>query len=1071
MALLFRDSTALIAVMRSGVCSTSMLTQPAYVADRDGSVLVAPEKSVSSATLKKLKDIGVVDTQLPKNARKVSCWMEAIQPVRVPNQQIPALVLITTPRASQLIDVAAQLVRLGCDRQELLIAGDMGVIRIVDPPTYTVVRALDHEDGLCVYAPDPVGQEIVWTELGFSHPFAEQLRANQQAMLLINNKDGWRTIADKDWMNLDKAIEFMVPGARDKLVSVPMPPRRKVPLRLSNGRRETPSLWVLRDRAVESIDKLLAYLPEDIVGRLTFAVCGDQPTIILRSRTGRHAAPDLSLSAEEYAPLCQMPDVYAPTGAIVEPPLRRERLRQILDVKNGEILWLAHTSDNQFKVERIADSAFSPLADWAEYVIHTNTPTLQPWMRSTLFDFAPMVSTGLEWASKSVERATDDSDDDEPKQKKGKRSNKRSHNDDDVSPVVAVPKATHTPKKLEPIATAHITTDKELAELEAKFIALDVSADDPERMMLFESLGDCYARLRRRREAGLCYSRAIWEASADDAPAHLDTWITADLAGEKPEVALNRAVVSKNPQQEDIRLVAALAARKRPEIAKDPHKVTRWLDDHDADLDMRTLWLARLGLASLAGGDSLGLARVRDRILSQLAGGLPVERELPAFMRLAGRSGALGNTSGDVLGDALDKLSDQITKTKRKRSPVEAPVGHTQAYINLQLALGYARVGKHDKARGLVNESQTALAAINDPVHAYLSAAYSARVDHAIAGLPSETALGGEHSTRLSALDRVSRYKVDRLREASLILEPLERPDAIGAFSKKLADGRGPEFAALRVMPDMTERANAVSKIIDTAEKSDSNEHERLVGGVLDVLLELSESWAVPHLLRVIPMITKVAENKRALLYAAALVVAGHFGRTTIVRQMQEALGTAIATISGSDLDRVLQQSLRALRRIGLRHEIADLLAKVEHAIPASRTDALRGRLALASGMAFLGDSARALPIFEHARKALTENMTMTAKLELTRSLALAYAQAPLADALTGIAELSNQLKEVTDSFGTNSHYCLSVLHFVDSLVLGITSDDLALGESGRRFIEDDEHLIRRRLHRDIGNQ
>jgi hypothetical protein len=43
------------------------------------------------------------------------------------------------------------------------------------------------------------------------------------------------------------------------------------------------------------------------------------------------------------------------------------------------------------------------------------------------------------------------------------------------------------------------------------------------------------------------------------------------------------------------------------------------------------------------------------------------------------------------------------------------------------------------------------------------------------------------------------------------------------------------------------------------------------------------------------------------------------------------------------------------------------------------------------------------------------------------------------------------------------------VLHFVESLVLGITSDDLALGEAGRRFVEDDEHLIRRRLFRDLG--
>src|SRR6185503_7904301 len=99
---------------------------------------------------------------------------------------------------------------------------------------------------------------------------------------------------------------------------------------------------------------------------------------------------------------------------------------------------------------------------------------------------------------------------------------------------------------------------------------------------------------------------------------------------------------------------------------------------------------------------------------------------------------------------------------------------------------------------------------------------------------------------------------------------------------------------------------------------------------------------------------------------------------------------------------------------------------------------------------------------------ALGANLLLATRLELTRALALAYAQAPLRNALGGIAELADQLRDITDSLGTNSHYCLSVLHFVESLVLGITSDDLALSDAARRFVEDDEHLIRRRVHRDL---
>ncbi|MDQ3370549.1 MAG: hypothetical protein M3680_34455, partial [Myxococcota bacterium] len=519
--------------------------------------------------------------------------------------------------------------------------------------------------------------------------------------------------------------------------------------------------------------------------------------------------------------------------------------------------------------------------------------------------------------------------------------------------------------------------------------------------------------------------------------------------------------------------VAAIAARAPAPVARHPHRVLRWLDDHDGELDARSLWLARVGLAGLSGGDTLGLAQARDRILARLAGGLPVERELPAFLRFAGRSGALGNASGEQLTGALDKLRDKIATTRRKRSPVEAPATHTGAYVDLQLAHGFARIGQHERARALQTQAQTTLAAVlTDPVHGYLVAAFSARVEQAIAGRPPETPLPDELGARLAALDRVARYKVDRLREASRILEPLERPDAIGAFSKRQHDARGPEFAALRAITDAPRRAKEVARLVELAAKSDEVEKARLLDGCFDVLLELPEAQAAPILLRAWPIVETLPEPRRAVLYAEALVVAGHFGRTELVPDLLEALGAAVRVVPGGELDRVLDQSLRALRRIGLRNEIAELLAGVEATLATSSAAAgsnLRARLALAGGLAFLGDTARALPILDQARKTLGESMTLTARLDLTRALAQAYAQAPLGHALGGITELAGQLRDITDSFGTNSHYCLSVLHFVESLVLGITSDDLALGEAGRRFVEDDEHLIRRRLHRDLG--
>jgi cellulose synthase operon protein C len=1049
-------------------------------------VILAPAEPLPKAALAALAKAGiVVDAALPAGARNVRCWAEAIDLDKVGVAKIPALVLITTPTAEGVVELAAELLRLGCERQELLLGPAGGVLRVTDPPTYTIMRAVDRERGIRVYAPDPPGQDQVWTELGYKHPLVGRVKSENGELLLVGNgEDGWRNVKDEGWRSLDTVLEITVPGQRVDLQSTKLAARRRVELRLAPGRREPASLWVIRKDGLAAIDKMLAYLPDEVVARLTFAATGgEQQQIVIRARTSRHPPPDLSLDAEVYAPLSHMPDVYGPAGAIVEPPLRRERLRQILGIESGQVAWLAPTSQDPnrgpFRVERIVDNAFAPMSEWADYVINSSARELAPWMRAAQFDFAPFISTGLEWASAPPDREEREKDDDD--KKKNQRSRRRAAAPPPVPVAQPASQAEPTQRKeqrTEAVRVEEVTIDAELSKLEGEFVALDAPADAPERLVLLERLGRAYMRLNRRRDAGLCFARSVWELSGKDADKALDVWIAADL-GTTMDVttsglrtiqsALDAAIKDKTPSTDDVRRVAAIAARAPSPLAKDPHRVTRWLDDHDGELDARSLWLARVGLARLAGGDTLGLAQARDRILARLAGGLPVERELPAFLRFAGRSGALGNASGEQLTTALDRLGEKIGSTRRKRSPVEAPATHTGAYVDLQLAHGYARIGQHERARALEQRARAALGSVlTDAVHNYLVNAFSARVEQAIAGQPPETPLPENLGAQLAALDRVARYKVDRLREASRILEPLERPDAIGAFSKRVHDSRGPEFAELRKITDVAKRAKEVMRLVENSAKSEEADMARLLDGCFDVMLELPESQAAPILLRAWPIIGELPEPRRAVLYAEALVVAGHFGRTELVPDLLEELGKAVRAVPGNELDRVLDQSLRALRRIGLRNEIAELLADVEQHL-ATNTAHLRARLALAGGLAFLGDTSRALPILDTARKALGESMTLTARLDLTRALAQAYAQAPLGHALGGITELAGQLRDITDSFGTNSHYCLSVLHFVESLVLGITSDDLALGEAGRRFVEDDEHLIRRRLHRDLG--
>jgi hypothetical protein len=56
----------------------------------------------------------------------------------------------------------------------------------------------------------------------------------------------------------------------------------------------------------------------------------------------------------------------------------------------------------------------------------------------------------------------------------------------------------------------------------------------------------------------------------------------------------------------------------------------------------------------------------------------------------------------------------------------------------------------------------------------------------------------------------------------------------------------------------------------------------------------------------------------------------------------------------------------------------------------------------------------------------------------------------------------------ITNTWTTGKFY--SRLHFnlMEEVILALVSDDFALGPAGRRWLDDDEYLVRRRIHDDM---
>jgi hypothetical protein len=76
--------------------------------------------------------------------------------------------------------------------------------------------------------------------------------------------------------------------------------------------------------------------------------------------------------------------------------------------------------------------------------------------------------------------------------------------------------------------------------------------------------------------------------------------------------------------------------------------------------------------------------------------------------------------------------------------------------------------------------------------------------------------------------------------------------------------------------------------------------------------------------------------------------------------------------------------------------------------------------------------------------------------------------QAPLELAQRRLEELYHRLEGIRDTFTTNSHYSLSQLDLVEAVVLSVVTDDFLMGSSSRRWLDDDEFLVRRRIHDDL---
>lgn len=1119
--LVFPNLETLQLAITSGVVPEEVSRLPARGhIDTQGVVTVQASSRLDSTALRELKMLGVVPVKsaTASTAIEYACWLQLL-PVRGSTQPLEygenTAVLFELHDTEQLSDLVVEMLRLGNDRQSFryLVQGNehRALLWVMGPPYYSLLRALDGgETGPRAYLRQG---ERVWVQAGYVHPLTERIHPAPNQMLLLAPPHRWTFVDEVKFRDIYEVLELRLPKAAVQLREAPLSARIRVSLSLSAGASsDEAELWVLTEDAIAQLDALVGNADDRLLARLAFAVveCKGQPLVVLRTRPSKEPPPVLVVRGVAYLPYLKLPNLFLPIGRRLHPPLRRDMVSKLLAADRSLITWLAPVGSSQFKPQSLPDDAFRPLSDWVEYVLDHERETLATWAASTQFDFEPFVchedirpQVQIE-KRKSSRRRPDRQD-----QKKSSKSPSNS------SPNEPPPTSESEPQDNAPIVVASSRQfqpnqlELHLRDLERKFISLNVPPDAPERRPLWRELARTYAAINRGRDATICWSYALWDAerpSPDEAALWLEDEERAAKSlglstGRLDKVVARSESHSLAPGILAAYLVSSAASENPPaEAIRHLSSFVIQLEKHEANLPLRAAWMAWRALAQLSGGDVLALAKARDRALERLfEQGLRPELDLPGFLRVAGDP---DSERFHLVRGRIDDLRQIVHRWLSKTPPSEQ---QTAAYVDLIFAYANARLGEVARATELIQRAAKVLAEDN-AIHSWLCEAFSLRIQTAAEGRPPMTTLPESLLSRLQQFNEAESYAIDRLRKESAILEPFERHDPYLRYAAKHGDELDQRLVRLIDGANRDELLAEARKLLAEHDPRTTSSKRSL--DVLEVLLQIAPRLGETFALELLAATTEVLEqkldlHKRAVLLERGLLLAGHFDRGDYVhefaRQFLELLKSEPReNIANDAFEALLKHCFHSLRKLGQQKLLDAIALRLAAAMRTGRHgeadrdsawypaearriahELKRGTELMHVGKILLQlaavrfqnrDVERALGIIDDIRKALLFGQFEEGpRMRLARAYVAALSEAPIELAYQRIEELFGKLPQSENKFiGTMKYYHIWELVVAEAAVMALVGDGLHLNAQGRQWLEEDEFLVRRRIHRDV---
>jgi hypothetical protein len=1134
-ALFFPNVNTLRLALVSGLVPPEVSRTPAAAGfDSQGRLWLEPAELPPRENLAALARMGVQalgGTGVPTT--RVFCWAELV-PLQASTDTPPGLVLFLVPDRV-LARFVARLRRGHTGPFGIAISPTdppaVAWVSVQTPPAVMLAEALEADSPVEAFAEQVPG---VWVRTGWRHPIPDHLPVPQDGVLLVRPPRSLVAVSGR--VPLPVADEFQLPTSRTPVrvfaPAVSIPVRLWLTPRPVRGRE---SLWVLDDRNEVAFWDFCAAADERLTRRLDAATVGSgaERRLVVRS-TGKKGAPALPLATAGFAPEPRVPGLFVPADRLLRPRLRVRELTQVLGLAPGRVVWVETSPDGSVIPNAIEEAAFRPVTELIEYT-HPQTECLavEPLVqRFPLPGFVP-VSEPLTLPEQDEDRVTAGGDDVEAPAEGGEREPgwlrrtlrglvARLRPVHDESPPMPqqppgqrqMPVAKRSERTLaSPDALLHgHDWAARRRELEARLFRDLPQLGPAGRAERWSDLAAVYSAMGNAQDAAVCWMNAVWESPT--APAEwLEHWLTDECraarlpAGygglerwlsEPGRPGFGRVVAAYTA------LVGSTAGPPAEFVAALP-RILAFLDQHFDDLPVRAAWFARLVAARACDGDALGLARWRDRVLARLSDRGPgLDLDEPSFLRFHGTASAEQFQAArkwlvKVRESALKWVQDQGTGGGLRWAGLDSDTESTAAYAQFMFAWGVGCLGERTRARDWAGKARKLIARATGPgvdpaAHAVLGDLFLFRIKEAQEGRPAKAGLPADLVARIDGLSELGRYAVDRLREHSRILEPLDRVRAFRGLDLKVFWGTDRLGERLSVLAARTEHDHVADEAEALLRLCAENPTTATVPRVVLTLLEVAPRLPPSAMTRVLDLLPDAVDWMEAWLaagpwhdsdrssalvtYQARMIAAGFAGAGAFPAEIVGPTVGALVRRLVSAGDALRQPLLaacgaafRSLHRLALHGEAETLVRHLDVRLADGEVlTPVSARLGLAAGWYAAGHEDEAKRFLDDAR----DRLFLAGNLNDARrtSLALAYAETlgftPSRIAHGRLEELFQRLSGVKVEGATNRYFTLRPLQLVDTVVRAVVTDEFALGASVRGWLDDDEFLIRGRVHRDL---